>query len=134
MAEQKILLVTADAAFSEAVIRAFPPAEVLFTVVPAWQKFPVQNKPMYALLLLDMDTLGMPKIADLKAVVTALRGLPVISLCDIRTTNRDTVEYLGGGANDAISKNTPPPLLAAKVRAHLRRGMNNDRAAGAWLR
>ncbi len=134
MPRQKVLVITAAAALADALSRALSPIGILLTIISDWQKFQIQDKPMYSLALLDMDTLGMAKFPELSTFLSNMKGLPVIVLYDAaKVTNRDTVEVLKAGANDMIAQDTPSPLMAAKIKAHLRRGTENDRAAGGWL-
>jgi len=134
MPDYKIIIISADIPFSEAAGRAFLPAGVQPILIASCDRFPMQNKPMYSLVLLDMDCLGAAKVAEMKAFLARIKGLPVIAICDMgRMTNRDTVEILDAGANDVFAKNLPPVLLVAKTKAHLRRGSDNERAASSWL-
>jgi DNA-binding response OmpR family regulator len=134
MVEQKVLVITSSPAVSDAVSRALSPAGILSLIISDWRKFQIQDKPMYALALLDMDILGTANFPELKTFLSSMKGLPVIVLFAAeKVSNRDTVEILGAGADDMIAHNTPSALLAAKIRAHLRRGAANDKAAGGWL-
>ncbi|OGS13501.1 MAG: hypothetical protein A2285_04310 [Elusimicrobia bacterium RIFOXYA12_FULL_57_11] len=140
MPDQKVLLITANAGLSAAAAGAFASVYIQLVVLTSCAKFPVQDKPKFILVLLDMDSLGAAKMSELRAFLARMRGLPVIALCDMaKTPNKDTVEILSTGVNDVIPNAINMNLLIAKTRAHLRRlGAGNnaatDRAAGGWTR
>lgn len=140
MPDLKVLLITANSELSAAATRAFASAYIQLVVLTSCAKFPVQDKPKFILVLLDMDSLGIAKISELRAFLGRMRGLAVIAMCDMaKTPNKVTVEILSTGVNDVMPNAIDMNLLIAKTRAHLRRlGASNptatDRAAGGWTR
>lgn len=140
MPDQKVLLITTNASLSAAAARTFASAYIPLITLTSCTKFPVQDKPKFILVLLDMDSLGIAKISELKAFLARMRGLSVIALCDMaKTPNRVTVEILSTGVNDLIPNAIDMNLLIAKTKSHLRRlgGGNTagtDRAADTWTR
>lgn len=140
MADHKVLLITANTVLSGAASRTFSSASIQLVVMPSCAKFTVQDKPNYILVLLDMDSLGVAKMSELRSFLARMRGLAVIAMCDMtRTSNSQTVEILSTGVNDIIPNAIDMNLLMAKTKAHLRRlgaanPASNDRAAGTWTR
>jgi len=117
-----ILIITANTALSAAAARAFAPARIRLAVLAACQQFPAQTEPEFILVLLDMDSLGPDKLKELKTFLARTRGLPVIAMFDAaRTANREIVEILSAGADDAMPNAAEMPLLVAKTKSHLRR-------------
>ncbi|HNW44122.1 MAG TPA: hypothetical protein PKI19_06435 [Elusimicrobiales bacterium] len=140
MADQRVLLITANSNLASAAARTFASAYIPLVTVTACAKFTTQDKPKFILVLLDMDSLGIAKMSELRSFLARMRGLSVIAMCDMaRTPNRETVEILATGVNDVIPNAIDMNLLIAKTKAHLRRlGAGNtagtDRAAGSWTR
>lgn len=140
MSDLKVLLITANTVLAGATARTFSSANIQLTVLTSCAKFPVQDKPHYILVLLDLDSLGMAKMSELRSFLARMRGLAVIAMCDMtRTSNRETVEILSTGVNDIIPNAIDMNLLMAKTKSHLRRlgavnPASDDRAAGTWTR
>ncbi len=80
------------------------------------------------LLILDLNLPGM----DGYEVLQALRrqhGLPVV-IVSARTDDADMILGFGYGADDFVQKPFSPKVLAARVRAHLRRKARRAREDG----
>ena len=136
MPDKKVLIITANTALSGAVLRTFQSAYIPVSALTSCAQVQLADKGNISLILLDMDSLGIARISELKHFLAKMRGLPVIALCNMqKTSNSQTVEILATGVNDVIPNAIDMNLLTAKTRAHLRRlglGGNpttNDRAA-----
>ena len=139
MPDIRIVLITANRTLAAAGTRAFLSAGINSSVVSSCPNFIMQdNKRDVAIVFLDLDCLGMAKMAELRAFVSKIKGISVIAMCDAaRTSNREMVEILSSGVNDVITNSIDMTLLIAKTRAHLRRFgtdvQKNEQAAEKWL-
>ena len=138
MPDFKIVLITANKNLAAAGTRAFISAGINASVVSSCPNFLMQDKRDVAIVFLDLDCLGMAKMADLRAFVGKTKGISVIAMCDsARTSNREMVDILSSGVNDVIHNSIDMTLLIAKTKAHLRRFgadvLKNERAAEKWL-
>lgn len=136
MPDLKVLIITANTALSGAVLRTFQSAYIPVSTVTSCAQVQIVDKRNICLVLLDMDSLGIAKLSELKSFLAKMRGVPVIAMCNMaKTSNSQSVEILATGVNDLIPNAIDMNLLTAKTRAHLRRlglGGNpstNDRAA-----
>ncbi|HBA62134.1 MAG TPA: hypothetical protein DCZ92_15235 [Elusimicrobia bacterium] len=139
MPDYRIVLITANRNLAAAGTRAFISAGINSSVVSSCANFIMQdNKRDVAIVFLDLDCLGLAKMADLRAFVGKTKGISVIAMCDsARTSNREMVEILSSGVNDVINNSIDMTLLIAKTKAHLRRygadQLKNEQAAQKWL-
>ena len=139
MPDLKIVLITGNKNLAAAGTRAFISAGINSSIVSSCPNFIMQDKRDVAIVFLDLDCLGMAKMADLRAFVKNAKGISVIAMCDsARTSNREMVEILSSGVNDVINNSIDMTLLIAKTKAHLRRIgadlLKNEHAAEKWLK
>lgn len=76
------------------------------------------------LVVLDLNLPGMDGFQFLEQYRKS-RSVPVMILT-AREADEDIIQGLAGGADDFVTKPCPPRVLAARVRAHLRRSESSQ--------
>lgn len=80
---------------------------------------PLASKDEWDLIVLDLNLPGMDGFEFLERL-RKIKSTPVMILT-AREADEDVIFGLGVGADDFVTKPCPPKVLAARVRAHIRR-------------
>jgi DNA-binding response OmpR family regulator len=78
------------------------------------------------LIILDINLPGIDGFEVLQQI-RRKKDIPVI-IVSARQEDEDMIMGFGGGADDYVSKPFSPKVLASRVRAHLRRRINQDQS------
>jgi two-component system response regulator RegX3 len=82
---------------------------------------------VFDLVILDINLPGIDGFEVLQEI-RKIKNLPVI-IVSARQEDEDMIMGFGVGADDYVSKPFSPKVLAARVRANLKRSLNTDAAA-----
>lgn len=90
------------------------------------------EKEAFDLAVLDINLPGIDGFEFLQAA-RKKSAIPVV-IVSARDTDEDMVLGLGIGADDFVTKPFSPKVLAARVRAHLRRFLDSQASAKKFIR
>jgi len=138
MQSSKIFLITTNDVLAGGALKAFVSAGISPVLLRSCQDFFAQNWKDACIVFLDLNRLGGNKPAELKSFIGKAHEASVIAMCDTaKISNKEMVEILSSGVDDAISTSIDMTLLIAKTKAYMRRvevrrSQINDRAAEKW--
>ncbi|HAF95880.1 MAG: hypothetical protein A2X34_01190 [Elusimicrobia bacterium GWC2_51_8] len=134
----KIFLITANETLAANASKAFASAGFNFVLQCSCADFFAQGWRDAGIVFLDLACVGQDKPAELKKFLGKMREVSVIAMCETpKTSNREMIEILASGVDDAISTSIEMSLLMAKTRAYIRRVevrrmIKTEQAAKKW--